>query len=274
MAQGFKEKTLSVERLVAENIRVLEDIEVVGAIRVTGGQDVTGDLDVTGDVSITGAVLAAGGDSNNPGIGWSADADGSGTGLYRFAADWIAFTNGGVVGVAISGNADLRIGTQIIFGSGINSEVDAVLTRDSAGGTLALKHGTASNPTAMRFYGGNLGYLQVKAVSELTAIAAAAFTDTTIQTPANSLILGVTVRVTVVIPTAATFDVGVAGATTRYGTGIAVAANTTNTSPGTTNPSLYSAATSIRITPNLQPADNSGRVRVTVHYIDLVAATS
>lgn len=108
-------------------------------------------------------------------------------------------------------------------------------------------------------------------VTELTTIAAAATTDTTIQAPANSLVLGVSVRVTVAIPTAATFDIGVAGATTRYGTGVSTAATTTNTSPGTTNPSIYAAATSIRFTPNATPGANTGRVRTTIYYFDMDA---
>jgi len=104
--------------------------------------------------------------------------------------------------------------------------------------------------------------------------AVAATTDTTIQAPANSLVIAVTVRVTTVIPTATTFDLGVASATTRYGTGISTAADTTNSSPGTTNPTIYAAATSLRFTPNLTPINNSGRVRTTIYFIDATAPTS
>ncbi len=109
--------------------------------------------------------------------------------------------------------------------------------------------------------------------SELTTIAASATTDTTITIPADSIVCAVSVRVTVVIPTAATFDIGVAGATTRYGAGISTAATTTST--GTLDACrYYSAATAIRITPNLTPADNTGRVRVSIHYLELTPADS
>jgi hypothetical protein len=108
-----------------------------------------------------------------------------------------------------------------------------------------------------------------KVLTEETTILAAATTDTAIQAPINSLVLGVTVRVTAAIPTATTFDVGVAGATTRYGTGISTAAATTNVSPGTTSPSVYNAGTAIRMTPNLTPGAATGKVRVTIHYLDL-----
>ena len=102
-------------------------------------------------------------------------------------------------------------------------------------------------------------------LTELLTIAAAATTDTAILIPANTWVNQVEVTVTVVIPTAATFIYGIAGATSRYGTGISVAANTY--SPGTIDGRrYYAAATAIRITPNATPANNSGRVRVTIHY--------
>jgi len=49
--------------------------------------------------------------------------------------------------------------------------------------------------------------LAIKSLSEVTTIAAAATSDTTIQMPAGAIVLGVSLRVTVVIPTAATFTV-------------------------------------------------------------------
>ncbi len=120
---------------------------------------------------------------------------------------------------------------------------------------------------------GNGQALSVLALTELTTIAAAATTDTTIQIPANAIAIGVSVRVTTVIPTATAFDYGIAGATTRYGTAIAAAATTTN--PGT-NDALryYAAATKIRFTPDIQPAANTGRVRVTIYYITITPPTS
>lgn len=113
----------------------------------------------------------------------------------------------------------------------------------------------------------------LKSLTELTTIAAAATTDTTIQFPANCHPIGVSVRVTVVIPTAATFDVGDAGTPTLFNAALSTAANTT----GKNAPSAYTrytAATSVRITPNLVPAANTGRVRVTLYYIDFTAPTS
>ena len=111
-------------------------------------------------------------------------------------------------------------------------------------------------------------------LTELTTVAAAATTDTTIQIPANSLVYAVSVRVTTVIPTATTFDVGIAGATARYGDDLAVAAGTTF--PGTLDAfRYYAAATAIRLTMNgTPPAAATGRVRVTIHYLAVTPPTS
>ena len=47
----------------------------------------------------------------------------------------------------------------------------------------------------------------IKMLTELTTIAAAATTDTTIAIPINAIVLAVSVRTTVVIPVAATYTV-------------------------------------------------------------------
>lgn len=122
---------------------------------------------------------------------------------------------------------------------------------------------------------GNGQLLGVKTLSELLTIAAAATSTTTIQLPALALIIAVSVRVTVVIPTATTFTVGDGGSADRYNTGtnVAVAANTTNV--GTKAGLYYNAsATGVVITPDMQPAAATGRVRVTIHYLDVTAPTS
>lgn len=126
-----------------------------------------------------------------------------------------------------------------------------------------------------RQYGGETGqFAAIKSKTELTTIAAAATTDTTITIPADCRVIAVSSRVTVAIPTAATFEVGINGAASRFSTGVLVALNTT--SPGTLGSmdDDYAAAVAVRITPNLTPATNVGRVRVTVHYIEIIPPTS
>ena len=129
---------------------------------------------------------------------------------------------------------------------------------------------------AVRIPGGTNGqYTNIRHLTELTTIAAAAFTDTAIQIPANAIVLSVSVRVTVVIPTAATFTVTGATSTTQFDTAGGVAAAATTTDAGTQNcPYKNGAAQAIRITPDLTPAANTGRVRVTISYIEITSATS
>ena len=117
--------------------------------------------------------------------------------------------------------------------------------------------------------------LRTASVTELTTIAAAATTDTAIQIPVDAIAFAVSVRVTVAIPTAATFTVTGTTSGTQFdvASGVSVAVNTTDV--GTRNcPFKNGAAQTIRITPNLVPATNAGRVRTTIWYIQSVAPTS
>jgi hypothetical protein len=116
--------------------------------------------------------------------------------------------------------------------------------------------------------------LQVKSLTELTTIAAAATTATAIQLPAGAIILAVSVRVVTVIPTAATFTVGDLGSANRYNTAaVNVAAGSTDV--GTKAGAYYNpAAVGVVITPNATPGAATGQVRVTIHYIAVTAPTS
>lgn len=114
----------------------------------------------------------------------------------------------------------------------------------------------------------------VKTLTELTTIAAAANTDTTIQMPAASIVLSVSVRVTVAVTCTSTFDVGDAGSATRFSTA-AVSKAVNSTDAGTKAGAYYNAsAASVRITPDTVPSDNTGRVRVTIAYIEVTPPTS
>lgn len=117
-----------------------------------------------------------------------------------------------------------------------------------------------------------LEYMEMGYVTEYLTIAAAATTDTTIDLPANSIIRAVVGRVVVAIPTAATFSVGDPTTAARFGSGYSTALNTTFVGiptvdgTGTTgNPRQVSSA-KVRITPNLTPGTNVGRLRVTIFY--------
>jgi hypothetical protein len=110
-------------------------------------------------------------------------------------------------------------------------------------------------------------YMRVLVLQETTTIAAAATTDSTLNLPANAIILGVTVNVTVAIPTASTFTVTGATSGTTFNTA-AVSTALNSTDVGTKAGAFYnSASQKVRFTPNSTPANNNGRVKVTVYYI-------
>lgn len=149
------------------------------------------------------------------------------------------------------------------FATGITASQTCTVMSDTATATAGMVPGTDGQ------------LCQIKSLTELVTIAAAATSTSTIQMPANAIILAVSARVTVAIPTAATFTVGDAGSAARFNTGASmlVAAGTTNV--GTKAGAYYNAtAAGILITPNLTPGTAVGRVRVTIHYIEVTAPTS
>ena len=89
--------------------------------------------------------------------------------------------------------------------------------------------------------------------------------DTAIQIPDRAIVLGVTLVVSQAITGAASFDVGVAGATNRYGGGIGVALNSSNNGISG-SPVGYFGATPIRFTAN-GGNFSGGKIRVAVHYV-------
>lgn len=194
---------------------------------------------------------------------------------YSFTGQTNKGIHGAVTGgvtVAVGGSnigvfagTGLNLGTLMVgFAGGdpASNSIDASLTR-AAQASLAV--GGSSNGQVFGL---------INTLTELTTIAAAATTDTTIQMPANSVVLGVSVRVTTVIPTCATFTVGDSGSAARFSTTtVSCAANSTDV--GTKSGAYYNAsALSIRITPNASPAANTGRVRTTIYYYTITPPTS
>lgn len=158
------------------------------------------------------------------------------------------------------------------------SAMDIGLSRNAAN-VLEVNTGTAGTFATIKAgtlqqAGANGQLISIVSLSELTTIAASPTTDTAIQIPANVVVFGVDVRVTVIIPTAATFTVIGAGSATVFNTA-AVSSAANSTDPGTKScPFFNASAQSIRITPNATPAANTGRVRVTIHYYSITPATS
>lgn len=165
-------------------------------------------------------------------------------------------------------NTDLLINrTQTAVGSGVQNLIDAQVDGVS-------RFTVDTTGSAARTGANGQVFTNIKSLTELTTIAASPTTDTTIQMPANAVVLAVSVRTTVTIPTAATYTVGDSGSATRFSTA-AVSTTANATDPGTKAGAYYNAsALSVRITPNATPANNSGRVRVTLYYYSVTPATS
>lgn len=171
--------------------------------------------------------------------------------------------------VALQGDASDNL---VLAGTNVGSVLPGVDNTRQFGSAAARWQGLYATEHIIPGLNGQL--LTIQQATELTTIAAAASTDTTITMPANSVVLGVSVRVTTVIPTAATFTVGDSGSATRFSTAaVSVAAGSTD--PGTKAGAYYNAsALSVRITPDVSPASNTGRVRVTIYYYTVTVPTS
>jgi len=245
---------------------------------VLGKVNASNALVVTLDGGTASATLFLAGDGTAaaPSYSFANDTD---VGLHLIASNRLGFDAGGGINFELNGGTTALILTAagaLQWGSSGTSTPDVSLSRGAAnradwasGDSQRMVLGTVQYANA----NGQL-FDAVQQLTELTTVAAAATTDTTIQMPANAVVLGVSVRVTVIIPTAATFTVGDSGSAARFSTAaVAVAAGSTD--PGTKAGAYYNAsALSIRLTPNLTPADNSGRVRVTIYYYTVTPPTS
>ncbi|MEM1102961.1 MAG: DUF2793 domain-containing protein [Pseudomonadota bacterium] len=109
------------------------------------------------------------------------------------------------------------------------------------------------------------GGFRAMALSEDHTLAAAAFSDTSMQIPNRAIVLGVTGRVLTAVGGATSWDLGVAGATDRYGSSIGAAAGSTVNGPSSA-PTAYYGATPLRLTAN-GGAFSSGVVRLTLCYL-------
>lgn len=147
----------------------------------------------------------------------------------------------------------------------------AIYTLSVSAGVVVTYPAETVNQFSVNAGNGARGWILT--LTELTTIAAAATTDTAIQIPAGAIVLSVAVRTTIVIPTAATYTVTGTSSGTFNTAAVSTAANATNA--GTAAGAFYNAtAQTIRITPNLTPAANTGRVRVSVTYYLSTPATS
>lgn len=199
------------------------------------------------------------------------------TGIWRPAADQMSFTAAGAqVGGIGAGVLGLAQGTVIKWSTSGSDPFGATSTTlSNQGGSNTLSLINANSAQDWRVYAGNGGFVSiVKSVNESLPIAAAATTVGATSIPAGAILLSVAVRVTTVIPTAATFTVTTTvGGTTLNTAAVSTAANSTDA--GTAAGASYrAAATTVTITPNLTPGAATGVVRLTYYYIQVTPPTS
>jgi Major tropism determinant N-terminal domain len=94
---------------------------------------------------------------------------------------------------------------------------------------------------------------------------------TSVQIPANCIVLAVGARVTTAIAGATSYSVGVSGNTTQFGSALSIAAGSTNY--GLIGPTAFYTATSIVLTA-AGGSFTAGAVRLSVHYLLCAASAS
>lgn len=184
--------------------------------------------------------------------------------LSRTTSDRRFLAGGGAAGNGFFLSSDYMFGWSSNAGGGgdCSASVDLTLRRTAAG---SLNISDNANGKA----------IGVKILTELLTIAAGVTSTTTIQKPADSIILSVSVRVTVAVTCTVGFTVGDSTNAARFNTAVLVSKAVNSTDKGTKAGAYYNAtAEGIIITPDTTPSDATGRVRVTIHYIDVTPPTS
>jgi hypothetical protein len=210
----------------------------------------------TASSSFAGPLLLPDGSAAAPSL---ARSGGATTGIFFASDPRIDFTFGGT-GYNQFAPGFTRLGPN----QQLDWNGDTVLIRDGAANILAQKN--ANNDQTQRWYGANGAYFQVKTVSELLTIAAAANTPTVMQVPLYATVQAVAVYVVTAIPTAATFTVTLTTqGTTLNNAAIGVAQGSSDF--GNNNcPVRSTSLQTITITPNAPPAAATGQVRIVLMY--------
>ena len=232
---------------------------------MAGVTSATGVTAVDG-TSPTSPILAPDGTLAAPSYSFASQT-GSGISLVSGS---LQFGLSGVLGFSANSGGILMGGKAISFSNGGGAPS---LIQD-ASDILALKD-VGNTATAFRVYAGNGGFIaNVQSVTESLTIAAAATTVSVTSIPANAILLGVSVRVTTVIPTAATFTYATTVGATALSTA-AVSTSANSTDPGTAAGASYrAAATTVTITPNVTPGAATGVVRLQYYYLQITPPTS
>ncbi|ADK73486.1 ribonuclease III [Roseobacter phage RDJL Phi 1] len=244
------------------------------------------------------------GSAASPAYSFPTDSD---TGMYRNAANELGFATGGSERLKLT-NTQITSSTGDFLLNNAGSNSQATLNKNAAGDNAILnfqtgfshhasvglqgnndftvKVGTGfsiaqviqNDLSATDFYTPELnvneangGALRLRVIEEeLTGLSGATAT-TTASFPNQSIILGVSLRVTTTITGATNFDCGDGTTAGRFGGSLGLAAGTTN--QGTIGPSGNYGTTNVVLTANGSNF-TAGAVRVCLIYLELIAPTS
>lgn len=173
-------------------------VSLAAAGAAQNGAVTTGTQTIAGDKTLTGVLLSSAGTATAPGIAWSADSDGTGTGFYRSAANEVSIALNGVRAVRIQGSSPCIYGDTnssfVCLNSSVGSQlryIDNAVTVDSANVTVSgvslrttlgvrlNTSGGGSKPTCDSSIRGMVWYVQGGAgVADTVEICAKAAADT------------------------------------------------------------------------------------------------
>ncbi len=198
---------------------------------VNGTFNVSGATTIGGNATVSGVVLAAAGSASSPGLAWTADNDGTGTGIYRPGANQIGFTNNGTLSMSLSSAGVLTIVNQPIVSSLSASQV---VVTDSSKGLSSLAYATANTATSLVERDGSGNFAAGTITANLTGTASLATSATTATNLSGGTVSATTIN------GSGNFAIATSKFTVDSATGNTVAAGTLST---TGNVGIGTAAT-------------------------------
>jgi len=170
-----------------------------------------------------------------------------------------------------AGGAWLRLPARTGWVVWVQDEAQVVVRIGSVWTPLDGAMGLLSQVASVDVAKGALGSTTGMAVLEQTLSGlSGAYVASTIEIPDQSIVLGVSTRVVTAVTGAASFDCGVAGETSKFGSALAIAAGSANV--GVIGPQAFYADTPIVLTAQ-SGSFTGGAVRIAIHYLTLGAPT-
>jgi hypothetical protein len=170
-----------------------------------------------------------------------------------------------------AGGAWLRLPARTGWVVWVQNEARVVVRIGSVWTTLDDAMGLLSQAASVNVAKGAMGSTTGMAVLEqtLSGLSGASVTSS-IRIPDRSIVLGFSTRVLTAITGAASFDCGVVGETSKFGSALSIAVGSTNI--GVIGPQAFYADTPIVLTAQ-GGSFTGGAVRLAIHYLTLGAPT-